>query len=116
EWNLVQLRTFCECVRQKSYAAAARSLQLSQPTVWLQVKSLERAWKVSLLERHGRELRLTEDGRTFWELAHLVLDAAESLREQVQEVRAEGVRHLTVVATPGLLVEEFAEPIVAFCR
>lgn len=116
EWNLSQLRSFCECVGQKSYAAAARALRLSQPTVWLQIKSLERAWKVTLLERRGRELRLTEDGRAFWELAHGVLDAADSLREQVKEAGTEGVRSLTVVATPGLLAEEFAEPIVAFCR
>src|SRR5262245_7132431 len=116
DWNLAQLRTFCECVRHKSYAAAARALRLSQPTVWLQVKGLERVWKVPLLERHGRELRLTEDGREFWELAHLVLDAADSLREQAKEVRSHGARSLTVVATPSLLTEEFAEPIVAFCR
>lgn len=116
EINFAQLRAFCECVRQGSYAAAARALHLSQPAVWQQVHALERSAGVRLLERHGRTVRMTEDGRILWEQAHTVLGNVESLWTTFHERRRALPRTLTVIATPALLSEELAQPIVEFHR
>jgi len=114
EVSFSQLRTFCECVRQGTYAAAARVLHLSQPAVWQQVRALERLAGVPLLQRHGRTLRLTEDGQILWEQAHTVLGNVESLWATFHERRQSLPRTLTVIATPALLSEELARPIAAF--
>jgi len=114
EVSFSQLRTFCECVRQGTYAAAARSLQLSQPAVWQQVRALERLAGVPLLQRHGRSLRLTEDGQIFWEQAHTVLGNVESLWATFGERRQRLRRTITVIATPAVLSEELSRPVAAF--
>jgi DNA-binding transcriptional LysR family regulator len=116
EINLAQLRTFCECVRHGSYAAAARAVHLSQPAVWQQVRALERLAGVSLLQRHGRTLRLTDDGRIFWEQAHTVLGNVDSMWATFHERRQQLPRTLTIIATPALLSEELAQPNVRFHR
>ena len=36
------LRAFREVVRRKSFSAAARALGIAQPTLWEQVRALER--------------------------------------------------------------------------
>jgi hypothetical protein len=40
ELRLGQLRAFCACVQYKSYSAAARVLETSQPSVWQQVRAV----------------------------------------------------------------------------
>jgi len=114
EISFTQLRTFCECVRQGSYTAAARVLHLSQPAVWQQIRALERLAGVPLLERHGRMLKLTEEGRIFWEQALTVLGYVESFWNVFHERRQHLPKTLTVIATPALLSEELAQPIAAF--
>ncbi|MCS6976717.1 MAG: LysR family transcriptional regulator, partial [Gemmatales bacterium] len=116
EISFTQLRAFCECVRQGSFAGAARSLQLSQPAVWQQVRALERLAGVLLLERRGRTLQLTEEGRLLWEQAHTVLGNVDSLWTTFHERRQALPRTLTLIATPALLAEELIEPVVKFHR
>lgn len=67
EMHLGQLRAFSECVQQRSYSAAARAMGMSHSAVWQQVRALERLCGVTLLQRQGRQLRPTEDGRLFLE-------------------------------------------------
>jgi len=114
EISFSQLRTFCECVRHGTYAAAARALDLSQPAVWQQIRALERLAGVPLLERRGRSLRLTEDGHILWEQAHTVLGNVESLWATFHERRQALPRTLTIIATPAVLSEELAKPVAAF--
>src|SRR5437870_4154121 len=111
-----QLRAFCECVRKKSFTAAARALHVSQPGVWQQVRALERDLGVSLLQRRGRELKPTEDGQVLLELASSIVGAVDSLREVFDQRRQNVPRTLTVIGSPGVLTEELAQPVVEFCR
>jgi DNA-binding transcriptional LysR family regulator len=109
-----QLRAFCECVRKKSYSAAARTLHLSQPAVWQQVQALERDLGVSLLQRRGRELEPSEDGLVLLELASSIVGAIDSLREVFDQRRNAVPRTLTIIGSPGVLTEELAQPVVEF--
>ena len=116
ELGLSQLRAFRECVRQKSFSAAARALGLSQPAVWQQVRALERALGVSLFQRHGREWAPTEDGRILLDQAAPLLGAADSLREAFRERQAESPRSLLVIGTPGVVAEDLARPAADYIR
>ena len=53
--NLDQLRALVEVIEQRSFSAAARRLNLTQPAVSLQVRELERRFGVQLIERLGRQ-------------------------------------------------------------
>ena len=60
DWN--QARAFLVAAEEGSFSAAARALGLTQPTVGRQVAALEAQLGVTLFERVGRTLQLTEAG------------------------------------------------------
>ena len=64
---LTQLLVFEAVARLGSVTRAAAELHLAQPTVSLQVKKLAETLEVTLLEQHGRGLRLTAAGRSLQE-------------------------------------------------
>jgi DNA-binding transcriptional LysR family regulator len=115
ELRLGQLRAFCECVRHKSFSAAARALGMSQPAVWQQVRALEREFGASLLRRQGRAWEPSEDGEVLLELASSIVGTVDSLKEVFDERRRQMPRALRIIATPGVLAEELARPVVGFC-
>ena len=67
--DLHKLRGFHAVAHHSSFTEAARRLHLSQPTLSLQVKALETALGVRLLERGSRGVKLTRDGEKLFELA-----------------------------------------------
>ena len=70
--NLDQLRTFLEVVERGSFSAAARRLNLTQPAVSLQIRELERRFKVRLIERLGKQAHATAPGRVLVEAAQRI--------------------------------------------
>jgi DNA-binding transcriptional LysR family regulator len=116
ELNLSQLRAFAACVRSESFSAAARALAMSQPAVWQQVRALERSVGVDLLRKRGRLLATTEDGDLFLELAATVLGNVDALQEAFAQQRRQAPHSLVVIGSPGVISEELARPVAAFCR
>lgn len=57
-----ELRSFHAVATHKGFSAAARALNISQPTLSTQVKALENRYDVELFNRIGRETRLTLAG------------------------------------------------------
>jgi DNA-binding MarR family transcriptional regulator len=60
--NLDQLRAFVEVVQRGGFTRAAKELNLSQPAVTHQIQELERRFNVSLVERLGKRVFLTQAG------------------------------------------------------
>jgi DNA-binding transcriptional LysR family regulator len=67
DWN--QARAFLVTVEEGSLSGAARALNLTQPTLGRQVAALEKSLGVTLFERVGKSLDLTEAGKEL--LAHV---------------------------------------------
>lgn len=61
-FTLAQLETFYWIARLGSFRAAARRLNLAQPTVSLRVRELEQTLGRPLFDRAGRQVRLTGEG------------------------------------------------------
>lgn len=74
-----QLRGFYFAATLSSISKAAKHMGLSQPTVTMQVQSLERDLGVSLFEKRGGTLQLTDDGRTLLELAATHVEGLDNL-------------------------------------
>ena len=79
ELNLHHLRYFWAVVREGSLAAASRRLRLTPATVSAQLRRLEAAQGVQLLQRRGRVLEPTELGRVVFRYADRVFTASEEL-------------------------------------
>ncbi len=77
DWNLA--RAFCATVDTGSLSLAARRLGLSQPTLSRQVAALEAALGVTLFERIGKKLSITEAGLGIVEHARAMAAAADAM-------------------------------------
>ncbi|HBQ14955.1 MAG TPA: transcriptional regulator, partial [Myxococcales bacterium] len=61
--NLEWLRAFVVFAEHLNFTRAAEALHLSQPALHVQVKKLGEQLEVTLYERRGRALVLTDEGR-----------------------------------------------------
>ena len=77
--RLKQLRAFCYAAESRSISRAAERMFQSQPSVSLQVRSLEDELGAKLFERHGPRIELTPEGRLLHELAEPLVEGIEGL-------------------------------------
>jgi DNA-binding transcriptional LysR family regulator len=85
--TLQQLRYFLAACQHGSFAAAADSLYIAQPSLADQVRRLEGELGVRLFVRSGRRLTLTHAGKTLQPQAENVLAAVEQAAASVSDVR-----------------------------
>jgi DNA-binding transcriptional LysR family regulator len=90
DWN--QVRAFLVTAEEGSFSAASRALGLTQPTLGRQVSALEERLGVTLFERLGRSLSLTDSGLELLDHVRAMGDAASrlSLTASGQSQRIEG--------------------------
>lgn len=111
-YTLKQIQTFIEVARERSVSKAAERLFVTQPAVSMQLRQLEEAFGIALVESAGRNIQLTRAGEDF--LTHAI--AAMGQLKDLEAVMAEhvGLRkghiNLAVVSTakyfvPMLLVQ-----------
>lgn len=84
-----QLRGFCYTAQTGSVSRAAQRLDLSQPSVTLQIQALEREFKTTLFERRGPKILLTPEGRTLYELALPLVEQIDTLQATFSERRGQ---------------------------
>jgi DNA-binding transcriptional LysR family regulator len=85
--TLRQLRTFKTVADLKSFSLAAHQLHLSQPSVSYQVKELEEALGLPLLDRLGKRVHLTEAGSVLYSYARRTLDVLDEAGLALEEMR-----------------------------
>jgi len=85
-----QLRAFCQTAKTGSISKAAARLELSQPSVSLQIQALEKELNILLFERRGPRIRLTPAGLSLLEMAEPMVEGMDNLvdsfRNTVSEV------------------------------
>jgi len=85
--EIEHLRAFAQVVRDGSFSKAARTLDVSQPSISARIAALEREVGGQLFARGGRTLALTERGEDF---LPYVERALATLHEGVETVRQTG--------------------------
>jgi DNA-binding transcriptional LysR family regulator len=100
DWN--QARAFLVTAEEGSLSAAARALNLTQPTLGRQVAALEDELGIMLFDRVGRSLVLTPSGLELLDHVRAMADAANliSLTASGRSQAVEG--HVSITATPVL--------------
>lgn len=79
--RIQQLKGFYYTVRTGSVSNAAQKLNLTQAAITLQVKSLERDLGISLFNREGRKLKLTEAGKILYSQSSYYVQGIEDMFE-----------------------------------
>ena len=110
--TLRQLRTFTEVARRLSFTAAAKALHLTQPAVSMQVRQLEQAAGLPLLEQFGRRVHLTDAGRELLRYAAGISDLLREAEDAMKALQGVGGGELSIAVTstakyfaPRLLAE-----------
>jgi DNA-binding transcriptional LysR family regulator len=85
--NLDHLRALTEVVRQGSFSAAARTLNLTQPAVSLQIRELESRCGVRLIERLGKQAHATIPGRDLIAHAERIFRECAAVEESMRRFR-----------------------------
>ena len=86
--DLESIRVFVEVATRRSFSAAARRLEVSQPAVSQRVAALEGELGFPLLDRSTRPLGVTEEGRIYLEGARDVLAELARLDRRVRRAGA----------------------------
>lgn len=81
-----QLRSFYAVATTGSFTSAARMLNVSQPTVTTQVRSLEELYGVELFYRHPRGAKLTEVGEELLAISQRIVDHQDEAQDYLNEV------------------------------
>src|SRR5438477_1159518 len=92
-----QLLCFDAVITEGSFQAAAEKLRRAQPSVSLAVKNLEVQLKLSLLDRSGYRVSLTEAGRSFHGRAKALLHELGALKTHATQLAMGEESELRVV-------------------
>jgi DNA-binding transcriptional LysR family regulator len=106
------LRTFAEVARRQSFTAAAKALHLTQPAVSMQMRQLEDAAGLPLVEQLGRRIHLTDAGRELLPYAAGISDLLREAEDAMKALQGVGGGELSIAVTstakyfaPRLLAE-----------
>ena len=85
--ELRHLRYFRSVVESSSFGRAAEALELTQPALSRQIRDLENAVGVPLLERATRGVSATPAGESFFRSTRRILDEADTLPAEAQRAK-----------------------------
>ncbi|RBH50777.1 hydrogen peroxide-inducible genes activator, partial [Pseudomonas sp. MWU13-2860] len=83
--TLTELRYIVAVARERHFGRAAQSCFVSQPTLSIAIKKLEDELGVTLFERGGQEVSVTEIGERIIEQSQRVLEEAETVKRLAGE-------------------------------
>lgn len=80
--TLAQLRYFCTAARLHSITQAAEALFVTQPTISIAIRDLEKEFGIPLFSHRNGKLAITEEGALFYERASAILTMCDDLRAE----------------------------------
>ncbi len=84
--NFNQLRVFYHAAKNLNYTAAASELFITQPAVTAQMKAFEAYCNLKLFKKKGRNLFLTDEGRTLFEYAETILQYEKEIENVIEDM------------------------------
>ena len=115
--NFLHLFYFWMVVRHGSITAACSRLHLTQPTISTQIRKLEKSLGHELFSRSGRELELTDVGKSVFEYAEDMFAVGREMLGALRGVPSNRALRLHVgvpMVMPKLITYHLLEPILHF--
>lgn len=113
DWN--RARAFLVTAEEGSLSAAARALQMTQPTLGRQVSALEKELKVALFERVGLGLELTPSGLELLEHVREMGEAASRL-SLIASGQSQNIEGTVCISASEVFSVFLLPPIIAKLR
>lgn len=102
--NLNQLETLVAISKTMSFRKAAELLNLTQPAVSAQIKSLEEEFQAILIDRN-QPVTLTDSGKIFLEHAQKILQEIQVLRERLMDLNEVPQGHIRLGTTTPIAMQ-----------
>ena len=104
--DLRQLEILEAVARSGSLTHAAEALNVTQPAISIQMRKLETEIGISLFEREGRGVQLTEVGEEVLNHAQRINGVLDDLRENIRHFKGvrKGVLRIAVVSTANYFI------------
>lgn len=112
--NLSRMAIFVAVVDTGSFTAAAVALGQTKAVVSFNIRQLENELGVTLLLRSTRRLTLTDAGRVFYQRGVELLNAAESLHDDVRASHVGLCGELRITSTPEYGAQVVVPVLAAF--
>lgn len=113
--ELRQLRYFAEVARIGTFIGAADRLRVAQPSLWRQVRALEKELEIQLFERSGRGVALTRAGSQLLMKAEPLLAQADAITILSSEL-ARGRVGVVTLSCAHPHVPRFLAPLIGEFR
>ncbi|WP_027092386.1 LysR family transcriptional regulator [Cohnella thermotolerans] len=102
--NISQLETLLTISKTLSFRKAGEMLNLTQPAVSAQIKSLEDEFKVVLVDRN-HPVALTDRGKVFLEHAERILAIVEELKQKLTDLDQTPQGHISLGTTTSIAIQ-----------
>jgi DNA-binding transcriptional LysR family regulator len=102
--NISQLETMLTISKTLSFRKAGEQLNLTQPAVSAQIKSLEEEFKTVLVDRN-HPVTLTDRGKVFLEHAEQILAVVEQLKQKLADLNQIPQGHIVLGTTASIAIQ-----------
>ena len=102
--NISQLETLVTISKTLSFRKAGEMLNLTQPAVSAQIKSLEDEFKATLVDRN-HPVALTDRGQVFLEHAEQILAIVEQLKQKLSDLNHVPQGHIVLGTTSSIAIQ-----------
>lgn len=102
--NMSQLETLVTISKTMSFRKAGELLNLTQPAVSAQIKSLEDEFKAVLVDR-SQPVTLTDRGLVFLEHAERILAVVEELKQKITDLEETPQGHIMLGTTTSIAIQ-----------
>ncbi|RAP75411.1 LysR family transcriptional regulator [Paenibacillus montanisoli] len=102
--NINQLETLLTISRTMSFRKAGELLNLTQPAVSAQIKSLEDEFKTVLVDRN-QPVTLTDRGQVFLDHAERILTIVEELKQKLSDLSQTPQGHIVLGTTSSIAIQ-----------
>lgn len=101
--NLNQLYYFKELAEKRQYTKAADNLFISQPTLSVSIKQLEKELGCKLFKHSGRYVALTKYGRIFYDTVISSLNTLDNGKRRIKQTMSRDQGNINIACIPTLV-------------
>ncbi|MBB3130774.1 DNA-binding transcriptional LysR family regulator [Paenibacillus rhizosphaerae] len=112
--DIRQLQYFMEVARLQSFTKAAESLYITQPSISKTIRNIEEELGVTLFDRSGKKVVLTDAGRIIYEQAQPIVKSFQSLSSELGDLKNLKKGHIRLGLPPMVGSSFFPEVIGQF--
>ncbi len=111
--NLYHLKTFYHTAKHRSFTKAADELCITQPAVTRQIQELQSTYDLTLFNRVGKKIILTDAGEALYSLAEKIFELETQVEESIRDFQQQKSGKISIVTTetfgafylPGVVIE-----------